>query len=190
MVSTFRTIIEFFEDIGIYDVILPFILVFTIVFAILEKTRVLGTEDIDGKPYPKKNLNAMIAFVMSFFVIASSEIVELLTTVSSQMVVLLMLSVLFLLLVGSFYKEKPEGFFLENGWQMGFTAIMFVGIILIFLNAVKYEGDSWLQIFWDYVSKNGSGGDAVGSIILVVIVIIFIAFIVKDDSKKKEIKKE
>jgi len=189
MVSTFRTIIEFFDQIGIYDVILPFILVFTIVFAILEKTRVLGVEDINGKPYPKKNLNAMVAFCVSFFVIASSEIVEILTAVSSQMVVLLMLSVLFLLLVGSFYKEKPEGFFLENGWQMGFTVIMFIGILLIFLNAVKYNGKSWLQTFWDYLSKSGAGGEAVGSIILVVIVIIFIAFIVKE-SPKKEIKKE
>ena len=41
--SVFRGIIEFFEKIGIYDVVLPFLLVFTIVFAILEKTKVFGT---------------------------------------------------------------------------------------------------------------------------------------------------
>ena len=43
--SVFRDVIDFFFQLGIYDVILPFLLIFTIVFAILEKTRVFGTED-------------------------------------------------------------------------------------------------------------------------------------------------
>ena len=55
MVSTFRGALEFFEDIGIYDVILPFLLIFTIVFAILEKTKVFGTEEIEGTKNTKKN---------------------------------------------------------------------------------------------------------------------------------------
>ena len=69
--STFREMIGFLDKIGIYDVVLPFILVFTIVFVILEKTRVLGTETIEGKPYTKKNINAMVAFVIAFFVVGS-----------------------------------------------------------------------------------------------------------------------
>ena len=73
--SVFRGVIEFLGKIGVYDVILPFLLVFTIIFAILEKTRVLGTEEIDGKKYSKKNINAMVAFVMSFLVVASTKLV-------------------------------------------------------------------------------------------------------------------
>ena len=105
MASQLRDIIEFFDEIGFCDVVLPFLLAFTIVFAIFEKTRVLGTED--GKP--KKNLNAIAAFAIAFRVVASSRLVEILTEVSSNMVVLLFLSVLFLLLVGSFYKESSDG---------------------------------------------------------------------------------
>ena len=103
MASAFRGIIDFFAEIGLYDVVLPFLLVFTIVFAIFEKTRVLGTEEHDGHKISKKNLNAIASFVIAFLVIASSELVEIITTVSSQAVVLLFLSVLFLLLLGSFY---------------------------------------------------------------------------------------
>ena len=55
MTSAFRGAIEFFDKIGVYDVILPFLLVFTIVFAILEKTKVFGTDDIEGKKLTKKN---------------------------------------------------------------------------------------------------------------------------------------
>ena len=59
MVSNFRENLSFFETIGIFDVVLPFLLVFTIVFAILEKTKVFGTDDIGGVKYSKKNLNAI-----------------------------------------------------------------------------------------------------------------------------------
>ena len=90
MASAFREVIEFFQDIGLYDVVLPFLLVFTIVFAILEKTRVFGTEKIEGNEYTKKNLNAVTAFVIAFFVVASSKLVEIITTVSSYTVILLM----------------------------------------------------------------------------------------------------
>ncbi len=186
MVTPFRGIIEFFGDIGLYDIVLPFLLVFTIVFAILEKTRVLGTEKIEGKEYTKKNINAMAAFVMAFFVIASSRLVEIITEVSSHVVILLLLSVLFLLLVGSFVKEGA-GVFLEGGWRMLFMFIMFAGIILIFLNAL-----GWLEKFWDFIGR-GQASNAVGSIILIVIIILFMVYIVKEPrsfskigSEKKE----
>src|SRR3989339_1252523 len=148
--SLFRGVLSFFQDIGLYDVVLPFILVFTIVFAIFEKTRVFGTVDIEGKQYPKKNLNAMASFVIAFLVIASSELVGIITKVSSQMVVLLFLSVLFLLLIGSFMKEGP--IFLEGGWKLLFVVIMFIGIIIIFLGAIKSEGKTWLEWGWGWLT--------------------------------------
>lgn len=49
------------NEIGVYDVVLPFILIFVIIFAALQKTRVLGTEEIGGHKYGKKNLNLVIA---------------------------------------------------------------------------------------------------------------------------------
>src|SRR3989338_2385828 len=122
--SAFREIIIFFNKLGIYDVILPFLLVFTIVFAILEKTKVLGMEDIDGTKYTRKNLNAMVAFVIGFLVVASTNLVRIINTTASQIVLLLFLSIFFLLLVGSFMKEG-DGVFLEGKWNALFMAIMF-----------------------------------------------------------------
>ncbi|MBD3164764.1 hypothetical protein GF323_06200 [Candidatus Woesearchaeota archaeon] len=177
--STFRGVIEFFDNIGLYDVVLPFILVFTIVFAILEKTKVLGMEKIGEKEYTRKNLNAMVSFVVSFLVVASSQLVEVITQVSAQVVILLLLSVLFLLLVGSFYQDA-EGGYLRGGWKTFFMFVMFIGIVLIFLGAIKNEdGDSWLDIFWNYVSQNGQGGNAVGSIILLILLVLLVVYVVK-----------
>src|SRR3989344_5132440 len=116
MASEFRDSFAFLDKIGVFDVVLPFILVFTIVFAILDKTRVLGTDDISGKKYPKKNLNSMVAFVTAFFVVASSKLVEIITSVSANAAILRLSSVLFMLLVGSFYQQTEEGFFIKEGF--------------------------------------------------------------------------
>ena len=98
MASRFRSTLDFMNQLGVYDVILPFLLIFTIVFAILEKTRLFGTDEIQGVKFTKKNLNAMAAFVIAFFVIASSKMVEIVTKISSNMIILLLGVLLFLLL--------------------------------------------------------------------------------------------
>tara|TARA_B100001971_G_C18139164_1_gene509375 strand:+ start:103 stop:678 length:576 start_codon:yes stop_codon:yes gene_type:complete len=180
--SVFRGVITFFGDIGLYDVVLPFLLVFTIVFAILEKTKVFGIEEVEGKKYTRKNLNAMASFVIAFLVIASSKLVEIITTVSSHVIILLLLSVLFLLLVGSFMREG-EPIFLEGGWKVFFMIIMFIGIVLIFLNAIKTpEGDTWLESFWDVIS-GGKTSNAIGAIILIIIIVLFMMYIVKEPKR-------
>lgn len=168
MVSAFRGVIEFFDRIGIYDVVLPFLLVFSIVFAILEKSKVFGTEKLaDGNTYTKKNINSMVAFVIAFLVVASSEVVRVINESLANMVVLLLLAVCFLILIGVFYKaEDDEGFWLKDGaWRTLWIIIMFVGIILIFLNSL-----GWLEIAWEYL-YNQWDSTIVGSGILVAIVI-------------------
>ncbi len=180
-VTPFRQVLVFFDKIGLFDVVLPFLLVFTIVFAILEKTKVLGTEEIEGHKYTKKNLNAIASFVMAFLVIASSKLVETIVKVSSNAVVVLFLSVLFLLLVGSFYKEG-EPVYLEGGWKIVFMIIVFLSIVGIFLDAIKTaDGRTWLERLGDFA---GSGGDEVaGSIILLAIIVLFVVYAVKEPSK-------
>jgi len=180
--STFRTTLGFFDRIGVYDVVLPFLLVYTIVFAIFEKTKVLGTETIEGKTYSKKNINSMVAFVMSFMVIASSKLVEIITTVSSQMVILLLLSILFLLLIGSFWKDGEVFLDKESGWYTLFMLIMFVGIVLIFLNAM-----GWLNIIFGYVGQFWTSS-AVSAVVLILVVLLFMWLVTKEPSHKKSSK--
>lgn len=181
MATPFREAIEFFADVGLFDVVLPFLLVFTIVFAILEKTKVFGVDEVEGKKYTKKNLNSITAFVISFLVVASAELVEIITTVSANVVVLLLLVVLFLLLVGSFYVEGDKSVFLEGGWKSMFMVIVFIGILLIFFDALGF-----LEDIFDFLS--GGRNDIVGAIILLVIVVLFIAWVVQEP-KRKEAKK-
>jgi len=55
MASTnFGNLAESLERIGFVDVLLPFLLIFTVIFAVLEKTKILG----DGKLEKKFNISA------------------------------------------------------------------------------------------------------------------------------------
>lgn len=169
--STFRETLSFLGEIGVFDVVLPFLLVFTIVFSLLEKTRVFGTEKVGEQEYTKKHLNSLAAFVISFFVIASSQLVELVTKISANIVILLLAGLFFLLLVGSFHQQKPEGYFLEGKVKNLFMGVMFAGMVGIFLNALETsEGKSWLSVILDWL-RGFTDNVSVASVILIVVVI-------------------
>ena len=58
--------------------------------------------------------------------------------------------------------------------------IMFIGIILIFLGAIENsKGVTWLDVFWNYLSNNGQGGNAVGATILLILLILLMVYVMK-----------
>jgi len=173
--------ISFLNEIGLYDVILPFLLVFTIIFAILEKTKIFGTEKIDDVEYTRKNMNAMTAFVISFFVVASSQLVSLINAVASQAFLLILLVILFLMLAGVLNKEGE--FELDGGWKNFFMATTFIVLLLIFFNAL-----GWLDKIHEFLTKYWNT-DYVSAVILLVLIGLFMFWISKD-SKKNGSKKE
>ncbi|RMF05577.1 hypothetical protein D6764_04355 [Candidatus Woesearchaeota archaeon] len=182
MPNIFRDVITFFGDIGIYDVVLPFLLVFTIVFAIFEKTKILGTDEIEGTKYPKKNLNSMVAFVIAFLVVASSRLVAVINEAMANIVLLMLIVVSFLVLIGVFYSEDEE-VILEGPWRTAFMGVLLVAILLIFLYAL-----GWLQDIWEYIVNNWDS-ELVGSIFLLLIFIGFIAWVTADSPSKKAAKR-
>ncbi len=173
--STFRGIIEFFNELGIYDVILPFLLIFTIIFAILEKTKLLGTEEGE----PKKNLDAMIAFVVSFLVVASTRLVAALNEAVANIAMMMVVLFSFLMLIATFYKEGDEVEIKEGVWRNVFMIIVLVAVVLIFLDALTREdGDTWLEYSWDYLSDHYDT-NFVGSIILLIVLVVLMIVITK-----------
>lgn len=164
---------------GIYEVVIPFLLIFTLVFAILERTRALGTEKIEGQDVPRKNLNAIAAFAIAFIVIASSKLVETITMISSQMVVVLILLVFFMVLIGTITAEGEAHKILEGTPQKVFLGVVALAIVALFLNAIKTDsGYTWLEIAVGWISQFWSS-TAVAAVILMIGVILFIFFMTK-----------
>ncbi|MAF34354.1 hypothetical protein CMO91_00745 [Candidatus Woesearchaeota archaeon] len=177
-------VVAFFDRLGVYDVVLPFLLVFTVVYGILERSKVFGTQGgNDGEEgSTKKNLNAMVAFVIGFLVVASSKIVEAVSRVSSQMVILLLLGMFFIMAVGFFYK-KEEWEKHDLGWpKHAFIALMFVSLIAIFLGAIRLDsGQTWLEFTWNWLAYYWDSA-AIASIILIIGIIIFMKYITNEET--------
>ncbi len=61
MVSTFEGLILELESYGIFEIVLPFLLVFTLIFAVLQRIKLFG----DGK----KSINIVVALIMGILTI-------------------------------------------------------------------------------------------------------------------------
>lgn len=144
--------IDFLGRLGVYDILLPFLLVFTLMFAFLEKTKVLGIEVVKDKSgnehtYTRKNLNAIVAFCVGFFVIASSQLVRVISEVMANTIIIVVASVCFMLAIGVYHTGKDEMKVGDNlkHWLFGISGI---SIVFIVLNAL-----GWLNALYDFFSR-------------------------------------
>jgi len=181
--SVLRGIIEFFTKIGVYDVVLPFMLIFTVVFAILEKTKIFGVEKAGKDEYTKKNLNAMVAFVVGFLVVASTRLVAIVNVAVAQISLLMIVIVFFLVLIGTFFSEKKE-VILEGAWRTTFMVMIAIGVALIFLNAL-----GWLFPTLTYIQKYWHT-NFLGAVLLLLLIIVFMKWITTGKADSKEGKEE
>jgi hypothetical protein len=177
--TLFGNAIDFLIEIGFYDVVLPFLLVFTVFFGVLEKTKIFGTED--GTTMPKKNLNAMVAFVVAFFVISAKEIVTSIQE-SLPLVALVLLAIIsFLLLIGSMFSGEKEFNFMDlfEGWRAPFAGVFLVSIVLIF-----FQSFGWLNPIWEYFTGIGTETFILVVFLLAVVGIMF--YVVGGGAKKNK----
>jgi len=175
MASVFRGTIEFFGKLGMYDVILPFLLVYTVMYAVLEKTKVLG----DGK----KSINAVVAFTTAFFVVASTRLVSIISEGIANVMLVIIMVFCFILLASMFYTGEKK-FELGDGQKKLAVFVVLIVVLSIFLYAI-----GWLMPILGFVSMYWNN-EAVSAVIFLGIVIGLIAWITKEAPKPVEKKKE
>lgn len=175
----FPEMIRLLESYGISDVLLPFILIFTIVFAVMQKTKLLG----DGR----KNYNVVIALVMALGVVIPHilgsypnpdyDVVNIMNKALPQVSIILVAVLMVLIIIGLFGANIQLAGTTMGGW---FTLIALILIGIIFGNAAGWFDAGWLdRLIPDSDTRN-----------LIVIILVFgiiIFFITKDtpDSNKK-----
>ena len=183
--------IGFLRDFGLFDVIVPFILVFTIVFAILEKTMIFGKQKIGEEFYPQKNLNGAIAFVIAMIVVATANVVSVINAALPNIILVSVISVSFLILIGVFWKSEELDFRKEHNGLYGFLVFLILIVVLgIFFAAIPYKETNLMLYIVDYILKNSSGA-VVGSIVMLIAVIAVVWFLMKGmKTEKAEEKKK
>ena len=121
---SFQDFIANLEEIGFYEVALPFLLIFTITFAILQKIKIFGEKG--------KNFNAVVALVMAFLVVRSVSILEVMNTFLPKVSLISIIIVVTLLLVGILLNKEAS----FTGALGGIGVLLtLAGIIIAFLSS-------------------------------------------------------
>ena len=182
MASILTDALVFLESFGFFDVVLPFLLVFTLVFAILEKTKILGVNDDTAKT-AKKNINAMVAFAIGLFVVLATQVIkESLPLVALVLVIIISL----LLLVGSFHGKQEGPFAFEGKLKTRLVTVMVLATLFIFLSAIKTsDGISWLAVAWNFITTSVQG-PIVQGLLLMGAIIGVILYVVNDKKTPTE----
>ena len=142
----FSLIIEKLIDIGFYRVFLPFILVYAVVFAILEKSKIFSGGEAERENV--RNVNSVIAFVFGLFVVASIQTVTYIQSLITNIVVfIIFILVVLILLAFIFGDEYVQLLQDEHGKLKGWVAWTVASIVLIVALSVLF---SVLGV-WDYV---------------------------------------
>lgn len=170
MAIGFEGFIISLERIGFVDVLLPFLLVFTIIFAILEKTKILG----EGK----KNMNVGIALIFALMVViphvtgnfpAGFDPVQIINAALPAVSLVVVAIVALMILIGVFAHDRMLWGMTAPGW-IGFLSI--VTIIFIFGSAA-----GWWQVgFLDWLDSV-FGSDVIAVLIMILVFGIIIAFV-------------
>lgn len=173
-----QNFISTLESWGLTDVMLPFLLIFTLFFAILEKSKVLGDD--------KKNINVVVSLVIALTVIVphvmgsypseNLDPVSIMNKALPSMSVVVVAILMMLILIGIFGGDARLFGVAFSGW------VVFVSLALIIIifgaSAGWWQGGSWMEQFF--------GSEAVALIIMLLVFGIIVAFIVGGDKEKEE----
>ena len=156
----FRFVIEQWKAVGVFDVLLPLLLVFALVYAILEKSRILGGY---------RSIDAVVSLIVSLFVIANPYVTELFVPIFSKAGLAIIILVAMLIIVGLFMTgEEPSTTLKTIG------AIGGIGLFIWLLMAVSdyYTGWPWYYSFKFFWWNNASWviPTAFGAIVFIIIV--------------------
>jgi hypothetical protein len=171
--TVFGDFINYLVELGIADVILPFILIFTLVYAILTRTKILG----EGK----KNFNVMIALVIALSVVIPHitgsyrgvDIVNVINSALPNVSVWIVLFISFLLLIGVFGITVKE-----DSTLMGFLGVACLIIVLI----IFASSAGWIDP--KILAMLGLNNPKTQAFIIIIAVFVFIIWFVTKEPPK------
>ncbi|MCX8158944.1 MAG: hypothetical protein N3D20_01485 [Candidatus Pacearchaeota archaeon] len=142
------------------DVLLPFVLVFALVFAVLEKSEVFGKD--------KKQTNAIIALAIGLMVVAVGYATDLINNLMPVLAVGLVVLLVFMLLWGMVFKAGAFDMPVSVKNAVGvIAAIVVVAALIYFTNSWGYIKDFFAGALEGWMSN----------IILIIIVIVAIVVV-------------
>jgi hypothetical protein len=156
----------FATDLG--QIALLFLLVFTVVFAILQKSKLLG----DGK----RQIDALVALAIGLIVIGADQVLHFAQKLIPFMAILMIIILVFMLLLAMFFKDEIK---MSDGIRTAFGILIFIIVIVAVL---IFSGG------WEWIINWVSSSNAINNIILIVIIVVAIIVAYFGAGKKSESK--
>jgi len=160
MVTTITEVLNIWNNMGVFSYLIPFLLIFAVVFAIMDKTKMLS-----GKDGENKWIIAIIAVSIALLSLQFDFVSEFFAVIFPRFGVGLSLFLVVLIFLGFFYPENNK-----DGWSGKVAWIGWVVGIGVFLWALS----SWDQ--WN--SYGGFGGWFADNVWALIILGILIAIII------------
>lgn len=142
-VMDFRAIAMEWSNIGMFDMILPMLLIFVVIYSVLQRTKILTG---------KKEIDAIAALIVSFFTIGNPEVSAFFLPLFSNVALGVAILVGFLLVVGLVAGRPGKSFqsiTLWAGigiflWVMSRAADYFGAYGMIFSSSWWYNNSYWI----------------------------------------------
>src|SRR3989339_1409785 len=149
--------------------ILPFLLVFTLVFAVLQKSKILG----DGK----KQIDAIVGLVIGLMFVAFPGPRDLVVNLMPFLAVGLVMILVLFLLWGFFYQKE---FSAPAGVK---TAAGIVALIAVIIAVIYFSG-YWQTLMNMFGSSSGGSNLLVNVLVIIVIGAVIVAVVAGGKSDK------
>jgi hypothetical protein len=173
---SFTEVFQRLDAMGLTDVLLPFALIFSVIFAILSTIGI----------FKQKNINVIVALVIALLVVvphvtggypAGKDVVEIINTAIPNVSVIIIAVLMFLILLGVFGVPID---ITKSDWIGPIVGLLSLGaVIYIFGNSAGWFGGgsypSWLGFL--------NNSDTVSVLLVILMFVGIIAFITGDSSK-------
>jgi hypothetical protein len=165
--------IQVLESWGVADVMLPFLLIFTLIFAVLQKTKILGD---------KKNFNVVVALIVGLAVVIphvvggyppEADVVDIINTIIPQISLVAVALLMLLLLTGIF---APT--WVSTSIAGVLALISFIAVFYIFGSALEWWETGWLYDVF--------GEETISLFIVILVFGIIIWFITREPGTPAE----
>ena len=139
--QTITDILNQWADFGVFAYILPFLLIFAVVFGILSKTGVLGKN---------KGVQAAIALAIGLLALQFDYVSNFFATITPYFGIALMILLTATVLLGLFYNDK------ETKWigyvLFGIGAIIFLVLVITSISESNIMGGNRFSEYWPAIT--------------------------------------
>ena len=146
----------------------PFLLVFFIVFAVLEKSQILGKE--------KKQLNALVAFVIGLIFVSAVFPKIVVGNLILFLTIALVIVFVVLLLWGFVASDSEKGLQIPSGLKKGLMVVFGIAVVFASFWALGVG-----KTFFDFLFSSSWSNTFWTNFIFIVVIAIVLAVVIKKD---------